>query len=217
MNRIIPGLPNLQVNNIFCIGRNYALHAKEMNSIVPEEPIVFLKPNSSVFFRNGNVKLPKQSSDVHYEVEMVIAIGTEGRDIQETEAENYIAGIAVGIDFTARDIQSEAKKSGRPWTVAKGFDTFAPVSEFLVTDSSLNPDEMEIELQLNDKTVQKGNTKEMIFSVVDLISYLSSIFTLQPGDLIFTGTPEGVGPVKSGDKLMAKLNRDLLTLEVNVE
>lgn len=217
MNKIIPGLPHLQVNNIFCIGRNYALHAKEMNSVIPDEPIVFLKPNSSILFGGGTVKLPRQSSDVHHEVEMVVAIGTEGRNIPQDKAENYIAGIAAGIDFTARDIQSEAKKSGKPWTVAKGFDTFAPVSKFLVNDSSLNPDHLKIELLINDKIVQKGNTKEMIFSVGNLIFYLSSIFTLQPGDLIFTGTPEGVGPVQSGDKLVAKLNEDLLTLQVNVE
>lgn len=214
---MIPGLPHLQVNNIFCIGRNYALHAKEMNSVIPDEPIVFLKPNSSILFDGGTVKLPKRSSDVHHEVEMVVAIGTEGRNIPQDKAENYIAGIAAGIDFTARDIQSEAKKSGRPWTVAKGFDTFAPVSKFLVNNSSLNPDHLKIELLINDKIVQKGNTKEMIFSVGNLIFYLSSIFTLQPGDLIFTGTPEGVGPVQSGDKLLARLNEDLLTLQVNVE
>lgn len=216
MNRTIPGLSHLQVNNIFCIGRNYALHAQEMGSSVPGEPMVFLKPNSAILFNGGTVRLPEQSSDVHHEVELVIAIGKTGRHIQSKEAGSYIAGLAIGLDFTARDIQSAAKKAGKPWTVSKGFDTFAPVSDFLPSESAPDPDDLEIALQVNDKIVQSGNTKEMIFSVVELICYLSTLFTLQPGDLIFTGTPEGVGPVVQGDKLTANLNKDLVTLHVDV-
>jgi 2-keto-4-pentenoate hydratase/2-oxohepta-3-ene-1,7-dioic acid hydratase in catechol pathway len=217
MNRTIPGLPHLQVNNIFCIGRNYALHAKEMGSSVPEEPMVFLKPNSAILFNGGTVRIPEQSADVHHEVELVIAIGKTGRHIQPQGAGSFIAGLAIGIDFTARDIQSKAKKAGKPWTVSKGFDTFAPVSDFLPSESAPDPDELEIALQVNGNIVQSGNTKEMIFSVVELISYLSTVFTLQPGDLIFTGTPEGVGPVVQGDKLTANLNKDLVNLNVDVQ
>lgn len=217
MNRIIPGLPRLQINNIFCIGRNYALHAKEMKSDVPEEPMVFLKPNSSVLFDGGTVNLPGRSSDVHHEVEMVIAIGQEGHSISLNEASNFIEGVAVGIDFTARDIQSRAKQEGKPWTVAKGFDTFAPVSHFIRPDESLNPDDLSIELKVNDKITQSGHTSNMIFPVTELINYLSSIFTLQPGDLIFTGTPEGVGPVKRGDRLSANLNQSMVTLNVDIQ
>ncbi len=216
MNRTIPGLSHLQVNNIFCIGRNYALHAREMGSSVPVEPMVFLKPNSAILFNGGTVRLPEQSSEVHHEVELVIAIGKTGRRIQPQEAKSHIAGLAIGIDFTARDIQSAAKKAGKPWTVSKGFDTFAPVSDFLPSESAPDPDELDISLLVNGNIVQKGNTKEMIFSVVDLICYLSTLFTLQPGDLIFTGTPEGVGPVKQGDKLTANLNRDLAILHVDI-
>lgn len=217
MNRIIPGLPRLQINNIFCIGRNYALHAREMKSDVPEEPLVFLKPNSSVLFDGGTVNLPGRSSDVHHEVEMVIAIGQEGHSISLNEASNFIEGVAVGIDFTARDIQSRAKQEGKPWTVAKGFDTFAPVSHFIRPDESLNPDDLSIELKVNDKITQSGHTSNMIFPVTELINYLSSIFTLQPGDLIFTGTPEGVGPVKRGDRLSANLNQGMVTLNVDIQ
>lgn len=216
MNRTLPGLSHLQVNNIFCIGRNYALHAQEMGSSVPEEPMVFLKPNSAILFNGGTVRLPEQSSDVHHEVELVIAIGKTGRHIQPQEAGSYIAGLAIGIDFTARDIQSAAKRAGKPWTVSKGFDTFAPVSDFLPSESAPNPDDLEIALLVNGKVVQSGNTKEMIFSVAELLCYLSTLFTLQPGDLIYTGTPEGVGPVVHGDKLTANLNQDLVTLHVDV-
>lgn len=207
----------MQVNNIFCIGRNYALHAREMESSVPGEPMVFLKPNSAIIFDGGTIILPERSSDIHHEVEMVLAIGLEGRNIRPEDVHRFIAGIAVGIDLTARDIQSEAKKAGRPWTVAKGFDTFAPVSNFLLHHESPDPDNLAIELKVNNKIIQSGHTSSMIFSVNELIIFLSSIFTLQPGDLIFTGTPEGVGSVKRGDKLSANLNEGMVTLDVDVQ
>jgi 2-keto-4-pentenoate hydratase/2-oxohepta-3-ene-1,7-dioic acid hydratase in catechol pathway len=217
MNRFIPGLNHLQVNNIFCIGRNYAQHARELGNPVPDEPIIFLKPNSSVLIDGGTVILPARSNDVHHEVEFIIAIGREGRNIPKEDAIQYIAGYGIGIDFTARDLQSIAKKAGKPWTVAKGFDTFAPISNFLPSDVSLPEKNFELELKVNDKSVQKGMTQHMLFSIITLISYISEIFTLQPGDLIFTGTPEGVGPVKSGDHLTATLNSNLITLNVDVQ
>jgi len=219
MDRQLPGLKHLQANNIFCIGRNYSLHAKEMKSDIPELPMVFLKPNSSLLFERGTILLPPGSVNVHHEVEMVLAIGKKGKLIKQSEALQYIEGIAVGIDFTERNLQSEAKKDGKPWTVAKGYDTFAPVSRFLPFNIFRESSEIcntSLELLINGSSKQAGSTTDMIFPVDLLISYLSTIFTLQPGDLIFTGTPEGVGPVQPGDLITAKLNQDHLILEVDV-
>lgn len=216
MDRQLPGLDHLQANNLFCVGRNYMDHVREMNSAVPAEPMLFLKPNSAILFDGGRVKLPAASSNVHHEVELVAAVGRQAGNISPEEAMEVIAGITVGIDFTARDLQSEAKKSGKPWALSKGFDTFAPVGRFRKPDAERLRKGMTLELQLNGKTVQKGNTADMIFSLASLVSYLSSVFTLQPGDLIFTGTPDGVGPVRSGDRLEALLDKNYATLRVDV-
>ncbi len=221
MDRQLPGLLHLQANNIFCIGRNYSLHAKEMKSEVPEEPMVFLKPNSALIFGDEAVKLPPKSKNVHHEVELVLAIGKDGKNIPRSDALEYLEGIAIGIDFTERDLQSIAKKNGWPWTLAKGFDTFAPVSSFISLNNFREMDgdlsNCKLELRINGKRKQAGNTSDLIFPVDFLISYLSTIFTLQPGDLIFTGTPEGVGPVHNGDRVQATLNSQLLTLEIDVQ
>ncbi|MEX2601311.1 MAG: fumarylacetoacetate hydrolase family protein [Balneolaceae bacterium] len=216
MRQQIPGIDGLEINTLFCIGRNYILHARELNNPVPEEPIVFLKPNSAVIMDGGTVSLPAQSRDVHHEVELVIAIGKTGKKIPEEEALNYIAGYGIGIDFTARDIQQKAKEKGKPWSVAKGFDTFAPVSRFLPYNGSKPFPDVDLELQINGETRQKGNTRDMLFSIPTLISYLSHIFTLSPGDLLFTGTPEGVGTVQPGDEITAILGNQLQTLQLHV-
>lgn len=217
MKNSLPGIPELEINNLFCIGRNYALHAKELNNPVPDEPLVFLKPNSAILMNGGKVTLPDQSNDVHHEVELVIAIGKKGKNIPEEDAHLYIAGYGIGIDLTARDLQRKAKESGKPWTTAKGFDTFAPISSFNKFNTLSELQGLELELRVNGETRQKGNTKEMLFPLPALVSYLSGIFTLQAGDLIFTGTPAGVGPVQKGDQLEATLGNDLLTLKVYVE
>lgn len=216
MRQQIPGISNLEINTLFCIGRNYLLHARELNNPVPDEPIVFLKPNSAVVLNSGTISLPEQSRDVHHEVELVIAIGKSGKNIPEAEALNYIAGYGIGIDFTARDIQQKAKEKGKPWSVAKGFDTFAPISTFLPYDGSKPFPDLTLELRINGETRQKGNTRDMLFPVPGLISYLSTIFTLSPGDLLFTGTPEGVGPVQPGDEITAILGNQLQTLQLHV-
>jgi 2-keto-4-pentenoate hydratase/2-oxohepta-3-ene-1,7-dioic acid hydratase in catechol pathway len=205
MDRTIPGIPHLQVNNIFCIGRNYALHAKEMKSRIPEEPMVFLKPNSSIVHSGGSVILPHRAGTVHHEVELVIAIGLEGKEIKHEQAGAHIAGIAAGIDFTARDLQAKAKQSGQPWTLSKGFDTFAAISSFLSPVDPATLGHIQLRLDKNNQPVQQGDTGDMIYSADILIQYLSSCFTLQPGDLIFTGTPAGVGPVQTGDTLDATI------------
>ena len=217
MNNItLPGLPHLTAGSVFCIGRNYVAHAHELNNDVPSQPLVFLKPASSLT-TNGPIHLPGESKNVHHEVELVAAIGKGGKNIPQSEALTHIAGYAVGIDITARDIQSRAKENGHPWSIAKGFDTFAPLSSFVESDRVKNPQDIDITLSVNGKKRQQGNTELMIFPVAELISYLSSIFTLRPGDLIFTGTPEGVSPLTSGDRIEATIGTSLTSLTIDVE
>lgn len=200
---------------LFCIGRNYAAHAAEMRSAVPEVPMVFLKPSTALVRAGGEIVLPPASREVHHEVELVAVIGKQGKDIEEKEALRYVEAYAVGLDMTARDIQARAKKKGHPWSVAKGFDTFAPLGPLMPADSIADPQQLPIALRVNGEIRQKGHTRDMIFPVARLIAYCSSVFTLLPGDLIYTGTPEGVGPVKNGDLLEAEIT-GLSSLEVSV-
>ena len=219
MNRpTIPGLdPPVEINSIFCIGRNYAEHARELGNELPEEPVVFLKPVTSIIFDGGRILLPRQSTEVHHEIELVAAVGKEGRELTPEQAMKHVAGYGLGIDVTARDIQAEAKRIGRPWTVAKGFDTFAPISRFLPANEIADPGNLDLTLEVNGSVRQRDNTGNMIFSVGRLISYLSGICTLTPGDLIFTGTPSGVSAIRAGDQITATLGDGLLTLQVQVE
>ncbi len=189
---------------IICVGKNYAQHAAEMNSEVPEEPILFLKPPTALIGPGGTVLLPPQSREVHHEVELVVVIGREGKHIPEDKALDYVAGYALGLDMTARDLQQKAKAAGHPWTVAKGFDTFAPLGPIVSATSVPDPQQVRLRLKLNGAVRQDGTTADMVFSVARLIAYCSEIFTLQPGDLLFTGTPKGVGPVQEGDVLEAE-------------
>lgn len=197
--------PTVVSPRIFCIGRNYAAHAAEMKSEVPETPMVFLKPSTALVRHGGVVQLPLQSNAVHHEVELVAVIGNGGKNIDASTALEHVAGYAVGLDMTARDIQSAAKKKGHPWSVAKGFDTFAPLGEIVPAEFVNDPQQLTISLLVNGALRQAGNTEDMIFPVARLIAFCSSIFTLLPGDLIYTGTPEGVGPVAAGDELVASL------------
>lgn len=213
----VPGLKNLQINNIFCIGRNYVEHAHELQNEVPDQPLVFLKPSSSVILAGDTIRIPPQSSNVHHEVELVAAIGKKGKNIPEKKALSYVAGYGIGIDVTARDVQQRAKEKGHPWSVAKGFDTFAPISTFVSAENLPDPQNVDLEIAVNGEMRQSDNTKLMIFPVAELISYLSTIFTLNPGDLIFTGTPKGVSPLASGDSVTATMNNGLASLSVTVE
>ncbi len=215
-NLKIPNL-DLSIGSIYCIGRNYAEHAKELGNEVPKNPLVFLKPVSSVCFHNEAIVIPPQSSNVHHEIELVLAIGKKGKDILQENAREYIAGIGLGIDLTARDIQQKAKEKGHPWTVAKGFDTFAPISDFIAPDKVDSLDNLNIKLEVNGEVRQNGNTKDMIYSCDELIAYLSEYFTLYPGDLIFTGTPKGVSQIKTGDRINASLNNNLIQLSLTVK
>ena len=190
---------------IFGIGRNYAQHARELGNPLPPEPVVFLKPGGSLIDSGGTIALPPQSADVQHEVELVVLLGSGGRHLTVDQAWSAIAGYGVGIDVTARDLQRKAQAAGNPWSTAKGFDTFAPVSKFAPAAWVRNPQDLRFDLTVNDELRQRGNSADMIFTCGTLVSYLSSIFTLKPGDLVFTGTPEGVGRINPGDRLVARL------------
>ncbi|MGB2868539.1 MAG: fumarylacetoacetate hydrolase family protein [Bacteroidota bacterium] len=209
----------IPVGKILCIGQNYAQHAKEMKSDVPTSPIFFLKPPTAIVRNGGTVVLPSISNDVHHEVELTVLIGEGGKDIPKESALRHVAGYGVGLDMTMRDIQDQAKKKGMPWTLAKGFDTSAPLSEFAPASSIRNPNALDIQLTVNGTVRQSSNTTNLIFSVETLIAYISRFFTLERGDVIFTGTPEGVSRVSKGDLLEAVLKdgRVLASLSVKVE
>lgn len=215
--KTLPGFPDISIGTLYCIGRNYAKHAAELGNTVPERPMVFLKPASSIINDGEVIRLPAQSNEVHHEVELVIAVGKQGKNISKEDARSHITGYGIGIDVTARDIQQKAKDRGHPWSVAKGFDTFAPISRFVPVTSVTDFSAMELSLTVNGTQRQHGFSKHMIFPVEELVSYLSSIFTLYPGDLIFTGTPEGVSEIKSGDQIEAVLNDREIVLKVLVE
>jgi len=216
MDYIINEYPHLQFESIYCIGRNYTKHIEEMKSKKTDDPVVFLKPRSSIIFNDQTIYLPQQSSNVHHEVELVLLIGRDVRNCPVVEAHQTIQAVAVGIDVTARDIQSQAKKNGLPWTLSKGFDTFAPLGNFVEPDSLTDLQNLDLQVHVNGELRQLGNTSNMLFSTSEIISYLSHQFTLNPGDLIFTGTPEGVSPIVDGDILEASIGDQLSTLKAYV-
>ncbi len=193
----------VQVGKLLCIGRNYADHAAEMDRDVPEEPMVFLKPPSALIRSGGTVRIPPQSQEVHHEVELVVIIGREGKNISREDALTHVVGYAVGLDMTARDLQAKAKERRHPWSVAKGFDTFAPLGPLTPAQAIEDSQNLTLRLSVNGEQRQKASTQDLIFPVRELIQYCSQIFTLSPGDLLYTGTPSGVGPVKKGDDLEA--------------
>jgi len=195
---------------IICIGRNYVAHARELNNEVPTSPVFFMKPDSALVINNRPFFYPEFSKDVHHELEVVIRINRLGRSIEEQFADRYYSEVALGVDFTARDLQAEQKKKGLPWEIAKGFDYSAPISEFFPVEKFGDIHNLSFRLDLNGKTVQDGNTSLMIFSFEKIISYVSRFMTLKTGDLIYTGTPAGVGPVAINDRLEAYLEGEKL-------
>jgi acylpyruvate hydrolase len=195
---------------IICIGRNYADHAKELNNPLPENPLFFLKPDTSLVINNKPFFYPEFSEDIHHEVEIVLKINRLGRYIDRKFAHRYYDEIGVGIDFTARDLQDQCKKKGMPWEIAKAFDNSAPIGKFMPKSGIEDCNNISVRLDINGETVQDGISKDMIFPFDSIISYVSQFITLKIGDLIFTGTPAGVGPVKIGDRLQAYINDDLL-------
>jgi 2-keto-4-pentenoate hydratase/2-oxohepta-3-ene-1,7-dioic acid hydratase in catechol pathway len=201
----LPSGEAVRPGKLLCIGRNYAAHVREMGDVadLPAAPVVFLKPSTALVPSGGTVVLPRQSADVHHELELVAVIGARGRHIAEADALRHVAAYALGLDLTARDLQAQAKASKGPWSVAKGFDTFAPLGPLTPASEIADPQALTIELRVNGDVRQHGTTAHMIFPIARLVSYLSSVFTLEPGDLIYTGTPEGVGPIRDGDRLEA--------------
>lgn len=197
--------------NIFCIGRNYVAHAKELNSEVPKEPVVFMKPATSL----SKFEYPAFSEDVHYECELVFHICKEGKNIPEEDAKHYYDKITVGLDFTARDLQDKLKDKGLPWEKCKGFDGSAFIAGWIDVNDIKNRADIEFQLYKNDNLVQQGFSQNMIFSIEQLIAHISQYFRLHPGDVVFTGTPEGVGPVVPGDILRGTLeNREMFRLVI---
>ncbi|MEI6821546.1 MAG: fumarylacetoacetate hydrolase family protein [Bacteroidota bacterium] len=201
---------------IICIGRNYLDHVKELNSNLPTEPVFFLKPDTCIINRNQPFFYPEFSKEIHYETELVVRINKVGKHIQQKFANTYYDELTVGIDFTARDIQRQCQQKGLPWEISKGFDGAAPIGKFVKKDSFDSIQNINLKLNINNQTIQQGNTKDMIFSVDTIISYVSKFITLKMGDIIFTGTPSGVGPVKIGDRLEAFLN-DQSLLKVDIK
>jgi acylpyruvate hydrolase len=200
---------------VIAIGRNYAAHAKELNNPVPTAPVIFMKPDTAILKDNKPFYLPEFSSDIHYELEVVLKINREGKHIQEKFAANYYDEVGLGIDFTARDIQTIHKEKGLPWELAKAFDHSAAISTFVQKTTIPDLYDLQFELQINEETRQNGNTKNILFSFEKIISFVSQYITLKKGDLIFTGTPEGVGQVHPGDKLTAFLaGEQLLNFDI---
>jgi acylpyruvate hydrolase len=201
---------------IFAIGRNYAEHIKELNNERPDEPVIFTKPDTALLRNNSPFYYPEFSKDVHFEVELVLRISKEGKNVDEKFASRYYDAIGIGIDFTARDLQQKAKEKGLPWDIAKGFNGSAPVSDKFIPVKEIGElANINFSLKIDGVTKQQGNTSLMLFDFNYIVSYLSKYFTLRTGDLIFTGTPKGVGPVSVGNVLSAYIeNEKLLEFEV---
>jgi 2-keto-4-pentenoate hydratase/2-oxohepta-3-ene-1,7-dioic acid hydratase in catechol pathway len=206
----------IRIGKIICLARTYQEHAREMNTTVTEDPLLFLKPASSVIFNSGTIISPRRSQCLHHEVELGVIVGKNGKDIPEQKALHHVLGYLVALDITARDIQSVAKKNGWPWGIAKGFDTFAPLSDAVLKERVPNPQNLELELKINGVLKQSANTNQMIYSLERIISFISEIMSLERGDLILTGTPKGVGEIKEGDVLEARLG-SLCELTVDVQ
>lgn len=201
---------------ILAVGRNYAGHIKELNNTQAEDPVIFMKPDTALLKNNNPFYIPSWSQNINYEVELVLKIGKEGKSISEKFATKYIDGIGVGIDFTARDLQTKLKDNGLPWTLAKGFNDSAPVSEFVPISEFPDLKNISFSLLKNGQEVQHGNSADMIHHIEKIIAFISQYITLKKGDLIFTGTPEGVGPIAIGDKLEALLQGKLM-LETEIK
>jgi 2-keto-4-pentenoate hydratase/2-oxohepta-3-ene-1,7-dioic acid hydratase in catechol pathway len=201
---------------IICIGRNYIDHAKELNNPVPEKPVFFMKPDTALLLKHNPFFYPDFSKEVHYEAELVVKIDRNGKHIEERFAHKYYNEISIGIDFTARDLQAEAKKKGLPWEIAKAFDQSAPVGRFITKDKFTNVQDINFTLKINGETRQQGNSRDMIFTIDRIIAYVSQFISLRTGDLIFTGTPQGVGPTRINDHFEAFIEDEKL-LEFNVK
>ena len=193
-------------SKIICVGRNYSAHIKEMESERTEEPVLFLKPNSSLCDITRPIPLLQNRGAVHHEIELALCISRTGSKIQAGDADSFIAGYGLALDLTLRDIQTKAKKAGLPWAVAKGFDCACPISSFVPKDNVSDVTNLELSLKINNKQRQHGSTAQMLFSIQEIVSFASMFYTLLEGDIILTGTPSGVGPLEPGDKIEASIS-----------
>lgn len=206
---------DLPLGKVVCVGRNYAEHAKELNNPVPTTPILFIKPATAVVPFEGDISIPKGQGECHHELEMSVLIGKPLCHASETEVKAAILGFGLGLDLTLRDLQSKLKEKGHPWEVAKSFDGACPLSEFVAASALTDPMQMPLSLQVNGTVRQQGTTADMITSLYPLLAYMSGFFTLQPGDVVLTGTPAGVSALQEGDALNAALG-GVLTCSANV-
>lgn len=210
--------PDLEfkVGKIVCVGRNYDEHISEMSAERTSDPVLFLKPATAILNEGNEILLPSFSNEIHHEIELALLISKEAKSIKSGGWKNYVSGAGIALDLTLRDHQSVAKKKGLPWSVSKGFDGACPIGLFTSLEKIPNMDELKIELYVNNKLRQAGNTNQMIFSPGKLLEYISLIFTLESGDLVLTGTPSGVGPLQSGDKIRGVIeNIGEINFEVN--
>ncbi len=200
---------------IICVGRNYADHAKELKNDLPTAPVLFMKPKGAVLLPNKPLYYPDFTNDLHYECEVVVRICKNGKFVQEKFANKYYTEVSLGIDFTARDVQREQQKKGLPWEIAKAFDGSAAIGSFVALTEEMPISSLSFRLDINGNTVQEGNTADMIFTVDKVIAYSTQYFTINIGDMLFTGTPAGVGPVAKGDKLEGYLmGQKVLEVEI---
>lgn len=204
--QIIGSADGVRANNVICLARTYRKHAEELGNEVPPEPVVFLKPNSALVPDGADIVIPAASNDVHHEVELAVVIGQDGRHIAQERAYEHVLGYAILLDITARDLQAGLKKSGLPWVYAKGWDSFAPISPVTPRERVADPHALGIRLRVSGELRQDSNTSYMIHGVPGLIAYISTFMTLQRGDVIATGTPEGVGPLRPGDTTEAEID-----------
>lgn len=196
-----------RVGKIVCLGRNYGEHIRELGNEVPDKPILFIKPATSIIGQGGTVVIPPYTRDCHHEVELAVLIGAGGRDIAEEDAMRHVAGYGVAIDMTLRDVQSEQKRKGLPWEIAKAFDTSCPLSDFVPADTVPDPHDLRLALAVNGEPRQDASTSGMMRRIPAIIREISAIFTLEEGDVILTGTPAGVGPVVAGDSMAAEIDK----------
>ncbi|KAK2711993.1 hypothetical protein QYM36_010874 [Artemia franciscana] len=201
---------------ILAVGRNYSDHAKELGNTVPDTPLLFLKPMSACILEGEAIEIPKGCIDFQHEIELAVIIGKKCRQVPASEAMSYVGGYALALDMTARDFQREASKKGQPWALAKCIDTSCPVSQFIDPSVISDPHNLELVCKVNGEIKQKGNTKDMVFRIPELLSYISEYFTLEEGDMVLTGTPAGVGPVVAGDVIECSLS-DIITCKFNVK
>lgn len=203
------------VGKIVCLGRNYLDHIRELGNKIPDRAVIFCKPSSSLLGNGGTVIIPAYSNDCHHELELALLIGVRGKQIKEEEALNHVAGYGVALDLTLRDLQAELKGKGLPWELAKGFDTSCPLSDFVPAEKVSDPNNLQLTLKVNGEVRQQGNTNMMMRSVEQIVSEISDFYTLEPGDILLTGTPAGVSRMTSGDHLVGAIEQ-VGTLEVTV-